>query len=1258
MHRSGTSALAGILGKLGYDLPKSLMPTTEDNPKGYFESTKVYDLNNRILRELGSNWADWSEIDPVRLSTSRFRSFLDEAVALIAHEFENASFPVVKDPRICRLYPFWKTAAVQSGFTPLAVIPFRDPLNVALSLQKRDDILVEQGLMLWLRHVLDAEYNTRDCPRAFVEFGALLDDWQRSVKSIHRALGIAMPKMANDAKREITSFLTSDFVHHEEAIHGKDQQHDWVSWYADIYGVLHEASGKRLRKTALARFDTVRESFSTALRLTGHSLMLPDVARPSTSSSPEQAADRLKTKQVLLGELRAQLSRAEGAYFDADRNLTRHRAVLARSEKYRQRHRKTIEQNNIDLAALREEKERLLSDAKSREELLHKTTQDLKHSQLQLTESKSAYAKLHGEHKALASNAKAQNEHWSRELDQLQHKLSKTEESVFLKLERRLKKRKATRALVQRIQKRHMRRLHHRDASVIRESGEFDVEYYLSGDQALSASNLDPIYHFVRYGAAEGRKPNPNFDPEYYLKAYPDVRSANINPFVHYVLFGQKEGRIGAPIAVAEPATWHPAESVEPERPSGHAANTPPELRRSHKTLVSVVVPNYNHAAFLRDRLDSIYGQTYDAIQVILIDDASTDGSQDILSEYRDRYPDRTKLFMNPENSGTPFRQWVTGIEQADGELICIAESDDLVELDFIEKVTPAFEDEAVLLAYGDIQFMSAAGEVRKGVAGYHARTGYAQWNASYVKSAHEEFTGPFGIKNLIVNVSGAVFRKPTLTEGFVQALYEYKICGDWLFYMHVSRGGRISYVQDAKAYFRQHDSNTSVQSFTKDHYYREHHKIALELRRTYGTPEHVLRKNHAEVRNMYDTFYPTDAVGSDGGLQRLYDLEDVLAETKQPLNILIGIFGFYVGGGELFPIFLANELKRQGHSVTVFALGHAELQSVDVRNNLRSDIPVLYGGPEGQTLVEVASTFGIDIINTHNFGFEWHNRMNRADLKPTYVVTHHGSYETSVPPIKNKLEALRPIDDLVDHWIYIADKNLGPFRDVGIQQINVSKFPNGMPNRTHHDPVDLAEHAIESDAFTLVLASRALPEKGWRHACNAVISANELSSRKIHLLLIGGGGEFDLLAKMDFPDTIHLLGYKNNVPAYYGAASCGLLPSFFKGESFPLSIIECLLAGKPFIASNVGEVEDMLTDDDGSVAGVVIPPRTDPAGFEADLRDAILKLADDDEFYATARQVAARLAMRYDIENVAEKYIALFKREHARKNACDRPRI
>src|SRR5882762_42615 len=122
-------------------------------------------------------------------------------------------------------------------------------------------------------------------------------------------------------------------------------------------------------------------------------------------------------------------------------------------------------------------------------------------------------------------------------------------------------------------------------------------------------------------------------------------------------------------------------------------------MAESARPTVSIVVPNYNHARFLRQRLDSIVGQTFQDFELILLDDCSTDESQSILREYAT--DSRVRLEFNEKNSGSTFKQWNKGVRLARGEYIWIAESDDYADERLLERLVGVLEAEPeVTLAY------------------------------------------------------------------------------------------------------------------------------------------------------------------------------------------------------------------------------------------------------------------------------------------------------------------------------------------------------------------------------------------------------------------------------------------------------------------------------------------------------------------------------------------------------------------------------
>lgn len=214
MHRSGTSSVAGTLALAGASAPRRLMPPAADNPKGFWESSAVAAFNDRLLKSGESDWRDWRRFahQPI-LDDPHARA---EAVRLLAEEFDGAEVLVLKDPRICRLFPFWRRALSDAGYEIVVVSPVRPPCEVAASLVSRNGMNREHALRLWLRHVLEAERHSRDLPRRFLLWPGFLSDWREDLAAVSR-LSSAPLDLGTEALQKIEDFLTSDLRRQTEA---------------------------------------------------------------------------------------------------------------------------------------------------------------------------------------------------------------------------------------------------------------------------------------------------------------------------------------------------------------------------------------------------------------------------------------------------------------------------------------------------------------------------------------------------------------------------------------------------------------------------------------------------------------------------------------------------------------------------------------------------------------------------------------------------------------------------------------------------------------------------------------------------------------------------------------------------------------------------------------------------------------------------------------------------------------------------------
>jgi hypothetical protein len=266
MHRSGTSAMAGLLVRLGVGGPRTLMPPNEANPLGYWESEPIVELHDRLLRAAGTAWHAWTPLDASWDASPAAIPFADELRRLVAAEFGSAPMFVVKDPRMCRLVPFWLRTLEASAITACAILVVRDPVEVSRSLAARDALTSEFSLLMWLRHMLDAEGATRSIPRSVVSYRELLADWRAVVHRMARDLNITWPRSPDEAGETIAQFLKPELCHHALDAHELQAAPPLGSWAINARNALDQLrfGNSAGLAQALATLDEVRRAMDAA----------------------------------------------------------------------------------------------------------------------------------------------------------------------------------------------------------------------------------------------------------------------------------------------------------------------------------------------------------------------------------------------------------------------------------------------------------------------------------------------------------------------------------------------------------------------------------------------------------------------------------------------------------------------------------------------------------------------------------------------------------------------------------------------------------------------------------------------------------------------------------------------------------------------------------------------------------------------------------------------------------------------------------
>lgn len=243
---------------------------------------------------------------------------------------------------------------------------------------------------------------------------------------------------------------------------------------------------------------------------------------------------------------------------------------------------------------------------------------------------------------------------------------------------------------------------------------------------------------------------------------------------------------------------------------------------------VSVIVPNYNYGRYLRKRILLILKQTYPIHELIVLDDASTDGSAEMarsmVLDLNVQNPNLNVRFVgNKKNSGKAMLAWKQGLKLATGDYVWIAEADDLCSARFLEEVMKGFDDPDVVLSYTESMIINGAGlMLAPNFRWSRDKEKSGHYKKSYIKGGRTEIEEILAIRCTIPNVSAVVFRKDAIRAKDLEKALEFSQVGDWYLYAKVLESGKISYNRKSLNRFRVHGGSKTAESKKDSRHYEE----------------------------------------------------------------------------------------------------------------------------------------------------------------------------------------------------------------------------------------------------------------------------------------------------------------------------------------------------------------------------------------------------------------------------------------------------
>ena len=263
---------------LGAAAPKTLLPANGGNPRGYWESLPLERATNDLLASAGSRWDDWRPLNPHWIDSEVAKNFRRRIIEIIADEFASEPLFFIKDPRMCRLAPLMLSILSELNVSPVAFLPLRNPLEVAHSLKRRDEIPLPKSLLLWLRHVLDAEHHSRNIPRYFLPHEELLVDWRFHMNRAAEKTGIVWPARSASSDATIEQFLTMDLYHERSTLEDIRTHPNITSLVRATYDALSTIAAEGESKELLGELDLLRAKFDEGCDLFGAAVAAEELA--------------------------------------------------------------------------------------------------------------------------------------------------------------------------------------------------------------------------------------------------------------------------------------------------------------------------------------------------------------------------------------------------------------------------------------------------------------------------------------------------------------------------------------------------------------------------------------------------------------------------------------------------------------------------------------------------------------------------------------------------------------------------------------------------------------------------------------------------------------------------------------------------------------------------------------------------------------------------------------------------------------------
>lgn len=598
--------------------------------------------------------------------------------------------------------------------------------------------------------------------------------------------------------------------------------------------------------------------------------------------------------------------------------------------------------------------------------------------------------------------------------------------------------------------------------------------------------------------------------------------------------------------------------------------------------LVSIIIPNYNYSQFIKKRIDSILDQTFKDFEIIILDDASTDNSIEIIEKYLN-FPN-IKFIKNEINSGNPFKQWYKGFLEAKGDIIWFAEADDYSEPDFLKKLLPSFKDYSVALSYCDSYIINETDEITGDYKSYLEKLDSNHWETSYIVNAQKEINFGLGVKNSIPNASAVLIRKNCINKDIFENTFEFSFSGDWYFYTQIVKGNKISFNSEKLNYHRKHNQTiTSVFNSNKaDILLKEAEIIHKNITESYILNNSFLSKWEYYINEQIKALYP-NAINTEFNKYYPYSrMKEIISESiLKTINSKKLIFittndGSPNGGSEqLWKQAVIACQKKQNEVAVVIKDWHPTPSFIN--EFTLNGIEIIFKNDiQYQKVKDFKPDLVILSLGDQDEGTEWYNYLSTNNIP--YVIINQLTKEPVYWPIRKDINEKVKQGYLGAKTVYFTGNNNHLLME---KRLNC-KIPNFDICYNPYDVeinTNLAFPSLENGLKLAMPANLLCIHKG-QHLAIELLNMKKWRDRSIHLSFYGkGDDEFMLKQQVQKAKLTNITfhGHTNNILNVWKEHHAILLTSYMEG--LPLVLVGAMICGRVPIVTDIGAHMEVIDD-------------------------------------------------------------------------------